>query len=485
MYLRTIRPHYGKTVPTLLWLIAWLLVSTTVGAKTLPDSVAGELRRLGIPPSSLSVHVQRVATKKPRLAFNAEQPRNPASVIKLLTSLVALEILGPAYTWKTEAWLSGNLRQGTLEGDLVLKGYGDPFLTPEKFWQLLRGLRERGLERIDGNLIVDDSHIASPTKDRGAFDGKPQRAYNALPNALSLNFQATRITVLPDLANGTVRAFAYPPLANLAFDNAVQLIDGPCTRGQRRPTMHFRRAGGGATLELRGKLATGCPEGSSSFLVMSPHQQLEGAFRALWAELGGSFDGQLLEGASPAGAELFHRLNSRPLTDILRGMNKFSNNLMSRLVFLTIGSERYEAPGTPLKARRAVQEWLVKEGIGSQDIKIDNGAGLSRDTRISASELAHLLRNAYFSPYMAEFISSMPIIGIDGTMRQRLNGTALVGRGHIKTGSIDDVNAMAGYVQDKHDRRWVVVSILNHEKAGWRTNQIQDALLEWVYAGAP
>ena len=128
---------------------------------------------------------------------------------------------------------------------------------------------------------------------------------------------------------------------------------------------------------------------------------------------------------------------------------------------------------------------MIKAGVKSNGIKIDNGAGLSRDTRISASELAHLLHSAYFSPYMAEFISSLPIIGVDGTMRKRLHQTDLVGRGHIKTGSIDDVNAMGGYMQDKDGHRWVVVSMLNHEGVGWRTKRVQDELLKWVYAGAP
>lgn len=459
---------------------AWSPVSTA--ASSIPPPVRSELSKLKIPESSVSLYVRRVVARKPLLAVNASRPRNPASVAKLVTTLAALDLLGPAYTWKTEAYLDGALSGGRLDGDLVFKGYGDPLLTPEKFWQFLRQLRGRGLEQIGGDLVIDNSFIAPVEIDRAAFDGKPTRAYNALPHALSLNFQATQVTLLPDQEQGRIRAFTYPPLDNLRIVDSAELIEGPCRRGARWPSISIARQGALPTLEFKGRFSAQCNERTFTRLLVEPQEQIAGTFRVLWSELGGQLAGKVRDGRLPASARKFHQLESQPLGAIVRGMNKFSNNLMSRLVFLTLGSERLKEPATLDKARRVIDQWLAERRVPPQGLFIDNGAGLSRETRISAELLGQLLRDAYFDPYMPEFMSSMSIIGVDGTLRKRLKKTPLVGRGHIKTGSLDEVKALAGYLLDQRGRRWVVVFIINDERADWRANKVQDALLEWLYA---
>lgn len=451
------------------------------GSNDLPKELRSRLAELKIPESAVSLYVRRVVAPGPLLALNAERPRNPASVAKLVTTLAALDVLGPAYTWRTEAHLDGPLHEGRLDGDLILKGYGDPLLTPEKFWQFLRELRGRGLERIGGDLLIDDSFIAPPAVDRSAFDGRPTRAYNALPNALSLNFQATRITLLPDQDEGRIRAFTYPPLDNLRIVDRAQLIDGPCRRGSRWPSIHIARRGALPTLEFKGRYSTQCNPLSFSRLLVEPQEQVAGTFRVLWSELGGRLDGEVRAGRLKDTARRFHRLESRPLGEIVRSMNKFSNNLMSRLVFLTLGAERFDAPADLDKARRVLSDWLTQQRLSTEGFFIDNGAGLSRDTRVSAELIGQLLRNAYFDQYMPEFMSSLSILGVDGTMRKRLRKTALVGRGHFKTGSLDEVKALAGYLLDRKGRRWVVVFLVNHPRADWRVKKLQDALLEWLH----
>jgi D-alanyl-D-alanine carboxypeptidase/D-alanyl-D-alanine-endopeptidase (penicillin-binding protein 4) len=162
-------------------------------------------------------------------------------------------------------------------------------------------------------------------------------------------------------------------------------------------------------------------------------------------------------------------------------MNKFSNNLMSRHIFLTLGAERYGAPGTVEKARRTIGEWLVERLGHDAGIFVDNGAGLSRRIRLTAAAVGQLLEAAHKSPLMPEFMSSLAIIGIDGTMRRRLRDTPLAGRGHIKTGSIDNVSSLAGYVVDRTGRRWIVVLMINPQGINWRGGSVQDAFLQWIY----
>jgi D-alanyl-D-alanine carboxypeptidase/D-alanyl-D-alanine-endopeptidase (penicillin-binding protein 4) len=465
-------------VPLLL-----VFVCTSTGA--LPQDVGKKLQAHGIPETAVSLYVQEVNKDAPVLALNQYVARNPASVMKLLTTLVALEQLGPDYTWRTEAYIDGTLRDGRLDGDLILKGYGDPFLTPERFWQFLRGIRDRGVDEIGGKVIIDGSYLARPPEDRGDFDGKPRRAYNALPYALSLNFQSTHLYLKPDKASGRVRAFTYPPLNNLRLHNELQLVRGPCPKSQRGPEISIAEDATGATLKVSGTYSERCPEFYTAYLLMDPQRHLSGAFEALWRELGGHVqEGFVKSGERPKGAQLFHAMESLPLGETIRGMNKFSNNLMSRLLFLTLGAERYGAPGSPAKGRRAIADWLRTRNLTSRDFFVDNGAGLSRRAHISAHTFGRLLLAAYRSPVMPEFMASLPVAGVDGTMRRRLRSGPLVGRAHIKTGSLNNVSAMAGYVLDRDSRRWAVVLMINHPGVSWQGKVVQDALLSWVYREA-
>ncbi|MGD8588514.1 MAG: D-alanyl-D-alanine carboxypeptidase/D-alanyl-D-alanine-endopeptidase [Chromatiales bacterium] len=450
----------------------------------LPDEVDKVLHKHKIPAADLSLYVSEVSADTPTLTLNAATPRNPASVMKLLTSLMALDTLGPNYRWRTEAYIRGTLKQGTLDGDLILKGYGDPVLTPERFWQFLYGLQQRGLNVIQGDLILDGSYFAPPRDQRGDFDGRPRRAYNALPHPLSLNFQATQVHLLPDKANESVRAFTYPPLANLEIHNQMKLVDGTCRGKRASPVLHLAEQHNGATLELQGEYAASCPEWNSTYLVMEPSEHIGGAFRALWKELGGELKGSVKTGRLPQGSQRFHSNESPTLTEVIRDMNKYSNNLMSRMLLLTVAAEQGALPASPEQGFKLIKDWLVKWQLPSGLVRVKNGSGLARDAQISSEIIGRMLQAAYTSPLMPEFISSLPLVGIDGTMRKRLRKTDLVGRAHIKTGSLNNVSAMAGYVQDRHDQRWVVALIINHKGLqSWRGKQVQDAVLRWVYEG--
>jgi D-alanyl-D-alanine carboxypeptidase/D-alanyl-D-alanine-endopeptidase (penicillin-binding protein 4) len=450
----------------------------------LPDEVDKVLHKHKIPAADLSLYVSEVTADTPTLTLNAATPRNPASVMKLLTSLMALDTLGPNYRWRTEAYIRGSLKQGILDGDLILKGYGDPAFTPERFWQFLYGLRERGLDRIQGDLILDASYFAPARNQRGDFDGRPRRAYNALPHPLSLNFQTTQVHLVPDMTNDSVRAFTYPPLANLEIRNQMKLVDGSCRGKRASPVLHLAEQPKGATLELQGEYAASCPEWNSTYLVMEPPEHIGGAFKAIWKELGGELKGSVKTGLLPQGSKRFHRIESATLAEVIRDMNKYSNNLMSRMLLLTVAAEHGVLPATAEGGQDLIKDWLRKWQLPSALVRVSNGSGLAREAQVSAEIVGRMLQAAYASPLMPEFISSLPLVGIDGTMRKRLRNTALVGRAHIKTGSLNNVSAMAGYVQDRHDQRWVVAIIINHKGLqSWRGKQVQDAVLRWVYQG--
>jgi D-alanyl-D-alanine carboxypeptidase/D-alanyl-D-alanine-endopeptidase (penicillin-binding protein 4) len=167
---------------------------------------------------------------------------------------------------------------------------------------------------------------------------------------------------------------------------------------------------------------------------------------------------------------------------VVRDINKFSNNVMARQLFLTLGMESGKRPAAAEDADAAIRAWLDNRGIAIPELVLENGSGLSRRERISAEGLGHALQAAWKSAVMPELIASLPVTATDGTMKRRLKQNGVAGQAHIKTGSLEGVRAIAGYVLDRNGRRWTVVFFVNHASAAG-AQAAQDALLEWVYAG--
>jgi D-alanyl-D-alanine carboxypeptidase/D-alanyl-D-alanine-endopeptidase (penicillin-binding protein 4) len=447
----------------------------------LPPPIAAALARAAIPQSAVALFVQDVDAGKPALSFNAGQPMNPASTIKLVTTFAALELLGPSYTWKTEAYLAGPLAGDVLDGDLVLKGHGDPRLTIEHFWLLLRALRARGLREIRGDLVLDRSYFDVNDHDPARFDSEPLRPYNVGADALLVNYKAVRFQFLPDAAAKTVAVVPEPRLAQLEVASGVRAGDGAC--GDWRAGLRFDlqpQNGGGAKVSFTGTMPASCGERTWNLALLTHRDYVHGVFRQLWEEMGGALRGRVRDGAAPAGTRPFASYESPSAAEVLRDMNKFSNNVMARQVFLTLSAETTRLPGRYDRSARAVQAWLAARGLELPELVIENGSGLSRTERISAGGMGRLLLAAYRSSVMPEFIASMPLVAYDGTLRKRMKLESVAGQAHIKTGSLSDVRSIAGYVLDRNARRHVVVFFVNHANAG-AGQAAQEAVLRWVY----
>lgn len=462
--------------------LALLLPLAQTGcATTLPSGVEETLNRNKADASDLSIWVQAVDSKEPVLAWNEDRPQNPASVMKLVTTAAALDILGPAYTWPTEAYVTGPVQRGVLQGDLVLKGYGNPMFQTEDLWKLLRNLREKGIQTIQGDLVLDNTFFNPPPEDPAAFDGEPFKPYNALPDALLLNQRATRFVFLPDPASGKVMVASDPPAPGLRIENRITASARSCN-GSQMPDMRVVPDEKGTVIEFVGNYALDCGPRDLYRVVAEPQDMLLGAFRSLWQELGGSFSGTVRIAPTPEAAKRFDRIDSRPLADIIRPMNKWSSNVMTRQVLLTLSAEQFGPPGNPEKGQRAIEYWLETQGFQWPEFVLGNGSGLSRESRISARHMGELLLHAYASPYMPEFIASLPVAGVEGTLRKRMKGEDIAGRAHLKTGTLNDVRAIAGYVLTRSGRRYAVVVL--HNAPGVQNgigSQVQDALLKWVY----
>ncbi|MBI4207650.1 MAG: D-alanyl-D-alanine carboxypeptidase/D-alanyl-D-alanine-endopeptidase [Betaproteobacteria bacterium] len=446
----------------------------------MPEAVAQALARAGLPDSSVAIYVQEIGAERPLIAFGADRALNPASTMKLVTTYAALELLGPAYVWSTEAYGGAPLVQGVLNGDLILKGYGDPKLTLENFWLLLRNLRARGVREIRGDLVLDRSYFSREEYDAARFDDQPTRPYNTGPDALLVNFKAVTVQFLPDAEARTVRVMAEPFLPQLKVVNNLKFADGPC--GDWLSQIKIDAQGGPETARLafNGTYALDCGEKARSFSVLGHRQYAAGLFSQLWQELGGVFAGNVRDGELTPAARLLASAKSHTLAEIVRDINKFSNNVMARQLFLTLGAAGEGAPATADKSNRVIRQWLAAKGLSFPELVLENGSGLSRIERISAKNLGQLLVTAFKSPVMPELMASLPLTAVDGTMRKRLSGALVAGQAHIKTGSLTHVRSIAGYVLDYQGRRVAVVFIVNHVNAG-HAQPVQDALLKWVY----
>ena len=475
-------PRFYKITPMQKLLLALLcLFAATARASDLPAPVAQALKHAGIPQAATAAWVAEVEATKPRLAVNARTALNPASTMKLVTTYAALDLLGPAYVWKTEAFANGTLNDGILTGDLHLRGGGDPKLTYDQFERLLRQIRARGIREIRGDLVLDRSAFAVSAADPARFDAQPMRPYNVAPDALLLNFKAVTLQLIPDLANKKMIVAMEPAPTNLDLVNQIKLGNGNgCGDWKEKLRADTFSHGTTTRLVLTGVFPQSCGEQRWNIAVMDHPQFVLGVFLQLWAELGGSLTGGVREGAVPADARAVGVLPSPTLAEVVRDINKFSNNVMARQLFLTLGMEAGRRPASADDADAAIRSWLDARSLGSPELVLENGSGLSRRERISAEGLGRVLQAAWKSSVMPELMASLPVTATDGTMKKRLKQNGVAGQAHIKTGSLEGVRSIAGYVLDKSGRRWIVVFFVNHANAGG-AQAAQDALLQWVY----
>jgi serine-type D-Ala-D-Ala carboxypeptidase/endopeptidase (penicillin-binding protein 4) len=478
-------------------------------AQGVPAEVAAALQRANVPLDAVSMLVTDVQGRAPaRLSHRANVPVNPASVMKLVTTTAALDLLGPTFAWSTPVFVDGTVRDGMLNGNLIIKGQGDPKLVSERLWLLLRRVQGLGLKTINGDIVLDKSAFETVEVDPSLFDGEPLRPYNAAPEALLINFKAVVMTFVPDAASGVAQIQMEPPLAGVQMQNSVPLSAGACSDYRSSLKADFVDAN---RIRFLGSYPTSCGEKVWPVAYADPKSFAVRAVEGMWREMGGKITGTVREGRLPAttgaaGAVLkpAFEVSSPMLPEVIRDINKYSNNVMAQQLFLTLGLQNKMAasgaagtngvtgaanaantaspggltqPATLAASREMVQRWW-RNNISEADVPVlDNGSGLSRTERISANALGKLLQYAYAAPTMPELMSSLPISGLDGTMRSSRSKAR--GSAHLKTGTLSNASAIAGYVLANSGKRYVVVMVVNQTGAA-AARPAMDALLDWV-----
>lgn len=451
----------------------------SAAAQGLPAELQKAFQAAHLPESSMSLVVQEIGG--PRLvSINPEEPRNPASVMKMVTTWSGLSGLGPEYRWRTAMYARNGASvdaQGSLRGPLYLKAGGDPFLTMADLWSLLRELRLRGIKNLP-EVVVDRTMFGAVATDPGEFDDAPDRPYNASPDAMMVNLGAVRLLFEPDTSARKWIPIIDPPLAGVKVSGDIAWSNARCP-GSPSVGTNVVHTGSDVTIQVSGTAAGSCGEFSVYRLALSQPDNFSALFQMLWKELGGTLGKGIVPGKVPASAQIVAWHDSETLADTIRQINKQSNNVMARTLLLTLGAEKNGAGATPQTGASAAMALLHAQGVDTGGWTIVNGAGLARGSRLTAQGLAGMLDVAWHSSLMPEFVSSLAISGVDGTVRRRLRGDDVRGMAHLKTGTLRDSRALAGYVLGASGKRYIVVSLVNDERSS-AIRSFDDALITWL-----
>lgn len=457
----------------------------------LPAPVAQVMAQQGLPEDALGVLVLKGDAIV--LSHGAARPMQPASTMKLVTTLASLERLGPAFRGRTELRATSSIDKGVLRGNLILKGGADADLSGEDVENMLRALHYQGIRRIEGDLVLDRQLFQPARTDVGIppFDESPEAYYNVIPDALLVNKNMLQIDMRS--TGKQLKLQMQPALDRVSIGSDMTLVDADCSTwetGWKLPEA-VRQKDGRIKVVLHGTFPKDCAR-TYSINVLDRDDYIDRLFRQKWKELGGKFSGKVVDGVTPPGSTLLAEHTSRMLPELVRDTNKPSDNLLARTLFLSLGSLQadpaagsFAAPATGettfARSDAAVREWMRGHRIDDAGFVIENGSGLSRLERISPQQMAYLLQAGLRSNWAPEFQASMPIAAIDGTLRRRLHGTAAAGRARLKTGTLRNVVALAGYVPDANGVQNVFVAMVNSEQAGnGRGRAVLEALVEWV-----
>lgn len=474
------------------FIIASVLVAVVGSAHAqLPAPVAQALAQQGLPEDSLGVLVLK--GQDVVLSHQADRPMQPASTMKLVTTMVSLERLGPAFRGRTELRTTGDIDKGVLRGNLILKGGADADFSGEDLENMLRTLHYQGIRRIEGNLVLDRSLWQPARTDVGIapFDESPEAYYNVIPDALLVNKNMIQVDMRS--TDKRLKLEMQPRLDRVSIGSDMTLVDADCATwedGWKLPEA-VRRKDGSIRVLLHGTFPKDCAR-SYRINVLDRNDYIGRLFRQKWKELGGKFSGKVVEAASPPDALLLAEHTSRMLPELVRDTNKPSDNALARTLFLSLGSLQPDpaagsfplpptGEATSARADAAVRAWMRGQRIDDTGLVMENGSGLSRSERVTPQQMAYLLQAGLRSYWAPEFQASLPIAGIDGTLRRRLQGTPAAGRARLKTGTLRNVVALAGYVPDANGVQNVFVAMVNSEQAGnGRGRAVLDALVDWV-----
>lgn len=461
----------------IIFLVCFLWVDS-ISAETDIDAIKKILNRSELSKENYSLFIKNISKQNKVFSYNEQKSFNPASVMKLVTTYAGLRLLGPNYQWKTDVFYKGNLKNNHLYGDLIIKGYGDPTITYADFSQLIEKVQQRGIKYIHGNIIFDESFFGE-LQSQGLIDDKKYRAYNVNPRSFVVNENTVNFNF--SIKNEKILIQTFPEVKELKVINHLKLTTQGCSDWKDNLDYEVETKSDMTEIKFNGRYDKDCESKDIDLSVISSSRLPMVLFEKLWKLHGGDIDGEFKNTyQNITHINKLYTHQSRPLSLVITDINKYSQNLIARNLLLTILVENNGNPINENEAGKYTKNALLKEKVRLDSLEIDNGAGLSRNAKVNTEDLVFLLEKAYSGLYMPEFISSLPNMGIDGTLKNRGKKLSVTKHAYLKTGSIQNVSAIAGYIFDKNNDVKIFVFIANDPKAN-ESSKIQDELIEWAY----
>jgi len=456
--------------------IVWFFV-LTVWVFALPAGIQQIIDKSGISGKDISVYIKEAGSSRRIVAsLNADTVRTPASVIKILSTYAAVLKLGFNYRWPTQFYTTGKIRNGVLNGDLLVKGFGDPTLSEKDLKNIVAEIKAKGIHKIAGNIVIDRSYFNVGTKDNSGFDKHTYSPYNAMPDAMMFNERVSTICITPRQN----RVAKQVPDGSYKVVNNLKLVNKPCRGRYSWPSFKIDKTQATPTVLLRGPISRRCGTRKLCQVITKPYKTFYYALKDALGKSGINVNGGFRIKKIPADAKILFTHYSKPLEKIISKTAKKSNNLYARHLLLLLGAKMYGAPATLQKGREAVKYILKSNGaLNGGILRIDNGSGLSRSAKITAKVLADVCDNAY-RRYGQRWMNTLSIAGVDGTIKRRFRGTIVKRRAWMKTGTLKRVKNIAGYVKSRSGRLYTVIILVNTTKGKWKAAQLQNNIIKWL-----
>ena len=455
-----------------------LLLSAGYLCASMEQTVREMITKNNIKPEQVSIVIRNAKTGNILSSINANIVRKPASVMKILTTYGALLELGKNFKWPTKFYYHGSYRKGIIHGDLIIKAYGDPTFSSKNIPQIVRRLKAMGVKSITGDIVIDRSFFDVGDRISSGFDTHHFSEYNAMPDAMMFDDHLSTIIVKP---NGS-RIDVYKSVKDRSYEviNAIKPSAKSCAGNRSWPRVLINTESKLPRITLSGTLSLKCRPRYIKKLVTHPYRSFYYVLRAEMIRRGVLFHGRLQLADVPEGSRALFTHYSKPLTKIIAKTNKKSNNLYARHLMLLLGAKQYGSPATEEKGRRAVEQILGRVGLMQRGhTYLDNGCGLSRKSRITASILSDILQSANRN-YGSMWRKTLSVAGIDGTIRKRFRRTVARGRAWMKTGTLKDAKNIAGYVLSKSSKRLYSVVVLYNGREKWKGSTLQNQIINWL-----
>ena len=425
---------------------------------------------------NFGVKIHSLERNKTLYSVNSHRLFAPASNVKLLTTAMALKRLRPEYRFKTGLYATTPVGGETLRGDIFIKGFGDPNLVSEQMWLLVKELKNIPLRKVHGDIIADasffDNNLRVKTWKKGGVE-----AYNAPLGALSFNFNTVTVHINPGEKPGDRPVVVVDP--NIEFirvDNRARTVSK-----SKRSRLIVNRIdrGGHNEITISGVVSVNHARETYYLNITRPAYYAASVFKEYLRQEGVEVTGKVRVGFVPEGAYEILSHSSMPLSLILRGLNKFSNNFVAEQILKTIGADIYGSPGTTLNGLRAMDEYMQSLKYKPEGFSILDGSGLSRQNRLSPDQIVSVFQDMYADlGVYPEFISALGVMGRDGNVLKRMNGHNSAERARVKTGTLNSVSALSGYFQSADGERFAFSILMNDLKcSNGQAKRLQDRIV--------